>query len=78
VQAGEGVRDFAELEPAVRFARQEAADRARELALRAGAAAVQVSVTQADQSVEVAGDRLFLGSEIVATAAGRPRLQAAG
>jgi N-methylhydantoinase A/oxoprolinase/acetone carboxylase beta subunit len=76
VHLSEEVRDFAELEPAVQFARQEASERARSLALRAGAASVQVSVTQRDHDVEISGDSLFLGSEIAATAAGRPRLQA--
>jgi hypothetical protein len=76
MQLSEEVRDFAELEPAVQYARQEASARARELALRAGAASVQVNVTQRDHNVEVSGDTLFLGSEIAATATGRPRLLA--
>jgi N-methylhydantoinase A/oxoprolinase/acetone carboxylase beta subunit len=76
VQSSEEVQDFSELGPAVQYARQGASDRARALALRAGAASVQVSVTQQDHNVEVSGDSLFLGSEIAATAAGRPRLQA--
>ena len=76
VHLSEEVRDFAQLEPAVQYARKEAAERARELALRAGAASVQVSVSQRDHTVEVSGDALFLGSEVAATAAGRPRLQA--
>jgi N-methylhydantoinase A/oxoprolinase/acetone carboxylase beta subunit len=78
VHLSEEVRDFAELGPAVQYARQEASSRARALALRAGAASVQVTVTQQDHTVEVSGDELFLGSEVEATAAGRPRLQAAG
>jgi len=76
VHLSEEVRDFAELEPAVEYARQEASARARALALRAGAASVQVNVTQRDHNVEISGDTLFLGSEIAVTAAGRPRLQA--
>jgi N-methylhydantoinase A/oxoprolinase/acetone carboxylase beta subunit len=74
VHLSEEVRDFAELEPAVQYARQEASARAQALALRAGAASAQVSVTQRDHSAEVSGDQLFLGSEVSATAAGRPRL----
>jgi N-methylhydantoinase A/oxoprolinase/acetone carboxylase beta subunit len=74
VHLSEEVRDFAELEPAVAHARREAAARAETLALRAGAASVQVAVTRRDQTVEISGDELFLGSEISATAAGRPRL----
>jgi N-methylhydantoinase A/oxoprolinase/acetone carboxylase beta subunit len=74
VHLSDEVRDFAELEPAVQYARQEAAALAEKLALRAGAASVQVAVTQRDQTVEISGDQLFLGSEIEATAAGRPRL----
>jgi N-methylhydantoinase A/oxoprolinase/acetone carboxylase beta subunit len=76
VHLSEEVRDFAELEPALQFARQEASARAEALALRAGAASVQVTLTQADHSVEISGDQLFLGSEVTATATGRPRLQA--
>jgi N-methylhydantoinase A/oxoprolinase/acetone carboxylase beta subunit len=76
VHLSEEVRDFAELESAVQYARQEASARAQALALRAGAASVQVSVTQQDHVAEVSGDALFLGSEVAATAAGRPRLQA--
>jgi len=37
---------------------------------------VQVTLTQQDHSVEISGDQLFLGSEVTATATGRPRLQA--
>jgi hypothetical protein len=74
VHLSEGVRDFAELEPALHFARQEASAQAQALALRAGAASAQVTLTQQDHSVEVSGDQLFLGSEVTATAAGRPRL----
>ncbi len=76
VHLNEEVRDFLELEPAVQYARQEASARARELALRAGAASVELSVSQHDHSVEISGDTLFLGSELTVTAAGRPRLQA--
>jgi N-methylhydantoinase A/oxoprolinase/acetone carboxylase beta subunit len=76
VHLSEEVRDFPELASAVQYARQQASDLARALALRAGAASVQVSVTQQDHSVEVSGDSLFLGSEVAATAAGRPRLRA--
>ena len=76
VHLSEEVRDFAELEAALQFARQEASARSEALAMRAGAASVQVTLTQADHSVEISGDQLFLGSEVTATATGRPRLQA--
>jgi N-methylhydantoinase A/oxoprolinase/acetone carboxylase beta subunit len=76
VHLSEEVRDFAALEPALQFARQEASAQAEALASRAGAASVQVTLAQVDHCVEVSGDQLFLGSEVTATATGRPRLQA--
>jgi N-methylhydantoinase A/oxoprolinase/acetone carboxylase beta subunit len=75
VHLSEEVRDFTELEEAVQYAEQQSAAQARALALRAGAASVQVTVSRRDQIVEVSGDSLFLGSEVEAIATGRPRLE---
>ena len=74
VHLPEEVKDFAELEPAVQYAREEASRIAEALALRAGAASVQVTVARRDHTVEASGDVIFLASEVSATAAGRPRL----
>jgi N-methylhydantoinase A/oxoprolinase/acetone carboxylase beta subunit len=74
VHLPEEVRDFPELEQAVECARSVAAAFAGELAARAGAAAVEVTVERRDHTVEVSGDAVFLESQITAVAAGRPRL----
>jgi N-methylhydantoinase A/oxoprolinase/acetone carboxylase beta subunit len=72
-----GVQDFPELEEAARFAARSAEVRARKLAQRAGAAAVQVSVQRQDRTALAGGEELFLESLVVASAAGRPRLASA-
>jgi len=74
VHLPEEVKDFTELEPAVQHAREEASRIAEALALRAGAASVQVTVARRDHTVEASGDVIFLASEVSATATGRPRL----
>lgn len=74
VHLPEEVRDFTDLEQAAESARSLTAVAAEEAALRAGAAAVEVTVQRRDRTVEVMGDTVFLESEITATAAGRPRL----
>lgn len=70
----DGVHDFAELKEAAAFATRESSVLAEQLALRAGAGAVQVKVARRDHTVEASGEQIFLASEITATAAGRPRL----
>lgn len=74
VHAPAGVRDFNRLEGAAEHAETEAAREARSNALQAGAAEVQVRVARSDRVASgVEGRELFIESEIVATAAGRPR-----
>ena len=74
VHCEDGVHDFAGLEEAAAFALQAAENRAAELARRAGAIAVTVSVERRDQSALAAGDELFVQSLVTATATGRPHL----
>jgi N-methylhydantoinase A/oxoprolinase/acetone carboxylase beta subunit len=68
-----GVRDFAELEDAASYARNTASRLARRRAHQAGASRVKVYTKRNDQIVTVYGERLYLGTEIMATAVGYPR-----
>ncbi len=68
------VRDFADLEEAADCASREATALAEAHARQAGAADVQVHVRRHDNVVVVKELEIFLGSEVTATAVGRPRL----
>jgi hypothetical protein len=71
----EGVRDFGDLEEAVAYARRVMGDWMVDLARQAGAAQVEVQVQREDRAVTVKagwGDELYLGTELIFTAAGRP------
>jgi N-methylhydantoinase A/oxoprolinase/acetone carboxylase beta subunit len=71
----EGVRDFGDLEEAVAYARRVMGDWMADLARQAGAAQVEVQVQREDRAVTVKagwGDELYLGTELIFTAAGRP------
>jgi len=70
-----GVRDFTELEDAVTYAKKTACRLARRRAHEAGAARVKVYTKRNDETVELQNDRLHIGTELVATAVGRPRLK---
>ena len=70
-----GVRDFHELEQAVDYARQEMVPWVESQARQAGAAQVEVQVVREDKEVLVRagwGEKLYLGTELVFTAVGRP------
>ncbi len=69
-----GVRDFPSLEEAAAYAAEVAATLAQERAYAAGALQVHVQTQRHDEIVVVKGLEIFLGSEVVATASGRPRL----
>jgi N-methylhydantoinase A/oxoprolinase/acetone carboxylase beta subunit len=73
VYSPEGVRDYLCLEDAVDKAGKTARRFARELAREAGAASVRVRMTRRDETVSAGGDLMHLGTEIIATAMGRPR-----
>ncbi|MAG14746.1 MAG: hypothetical protein CL874_02540 [Dehalococcoidales bacterium] len=72
-----GVRDFESLENAASYARNTADRLARHRAHRAGAGQVKVRLERKDRVVMVCGERLYLGTEILATAVGRPRIKQA-
>jgi hypothetical protein len=72
-----GTRRFEELEEAVACAEEAAEESARELALRAGALTPKVKVERRDKIVQGGGggtESLYLETEVVAIAAGRPRM----
>ncbi|MFC1912344.1 hydantoinase/oxoprolinase N-terminal domain-containing protein [Chloroflexota bacterium] len=70
-----GIRDFVELDDAIAYARDTAYRLARDHAHQAGASRVKLQTEQNDWMVPVAGDKLYLGTEIITTAVGRPRLK---
>jgi hypothetical protein len=70
-----GVHDFLDLEEAVAYARTEMIPWVKALARRAGAAQVEVQMDRHDREAIVRagwGDRIYLGTELIFTAAGRP------
>ena len=69
-----GIRDFGALEEAADCAMQEARSLAEIHGRQAGAADLQVQVQRQDNVVVVKKLEIFLGSEVTATAVGRPRL----
>lgn len=72
-----GVRDFPGLENAAGYARNTADRLVRHRAHRAGAGQVKVRLERKDRVVMVYHERLYLGTEILATAVGRPRIKKA-
>jgi N-methylhydantoinase A/oxoprolinase/acetone carboxylase beta subunit len=71
----DGIHDHAHLEAAVAHARREMFPWIESRAREAGAAQVEVQMTRKDRDVLVKagwGDRLYLGTELVFTAVGRP------
>ena len=74
VHAGNGVKDFDDLEKAATHAQETAAAFALEQAIAGGALAPEVKTQRADHTADISGEIVFLESEISATAAGRPRL----
>ncbi len=72
-----GISDFADLEQAAAYGMEEAGRLAEAHAGRAGAADIQLKIRREDQiyhPVDGLGEDLYLGTEITATAVGRPRL----
>lgn len=71
----DGVRDFRQLDDAVAFAEKQMLPWMEAQARQAGAEQVEVQMTRQDREVLVRagwGDRIYLGSELTFTAAGRP------
>jgi N-methylhydantoinase A/oxoprolinase/acetone carboxylase beta subunit len=73
------VRVFRQLEDAVECAQEVAAEKVEELARRAGASEAKVQVKRKDQILRDRrglADEIYLGTEVIATAVGRPRMRA--
>jgi len=73
------VRVFGQLEDAVACAQDAAAEKVEELARRAGASEAKVQVKREDQILRDRrglADEIYLGTEVIATAVGRPRAKA--
>ena len=71
----DGVQDFHDVEAAVAYAQKRMEGWMADLARQVGAAQVEVQMAREDRTVPVKsgwGERLYLGSELVFTAAGRP------
>ncbi len=70
-----GVRDFQQLADAVTYAKDAARRLAQDRAHRAGANLVQVYIEQHDRTAQVGSECLYIETEVIATAAGRPQLK---
>ena len=71
----EGSKDFADLESAVRYAREFMLPRAEELAKNAGADQVEIKMERHDNIAKVKGSQVvYLGTELTFTAVGRPSI----
>jgi N-methylhydantoinase A/oxoprolinase/acetone carboxylase beta subunit len=71
----DGVHDFADLEQAVRHAQQTMFPYVEVLARQAGAGQVEVRMARRDRQAKVAagwGQEVYLGTELIFTAVGRP------
>jgi len=73
VHHAEGVRDFPELEEAVRYGKERAAAEAESKARKAGSAGFEVRVERRDTRARATEGEVFVETEILATAVGRPR-----
>ena len=79
VHVASGVREFADLEQAAQCAEHEARALAEAQAREAGAVEVRVEIERDDSIAQGKdGTRVFIESEITATALGRPRLGGTG
>jgi len=71
-----GVRDFLQLADAVAYAKDVARRLARDRARQAGASVVKVHTEQDDRTAQIgSGDKIYIETEVTATAVGRPRLK---
>lgn len=68
-----GVRDFDKLTKAAAYAQNTARRLAQHRAHQAGARQVKVFMERKDQIVRISNEEVYLGTEIIATAIGRPR-----
>ena len=75
VYAPSGVRDYEVLDDAKSYARRTAVRLARKHAHEAGASRIKLQVSEDERIVRVGAELLYLGTEIIATAVGRPKLK---
>jgi N-methylhydantoinase A/oxoprolinase/acetone carboxylase beta subunit len=69
-----GIHDFLDMEEAAAYAMEEASLLAQAQAQRAGAVNVQVQTRREDHIIRLQDEDVYFGSEVTATAVGRPRL----
>ena len=77
VHLPDGVRDFATLAEAVTYTQQTMSSQLEQLARQAGADQVEVKIRREDRIApirEALGGELYLGTELIFTAVGRPRI----
>ena len=70
----DGLHDFPTLDASVDYAERTMSERVDGMARRAGAEHVEIRTEREDTIAPVQGDRIYLGTELVFTAVGRPRL----
>jgi N-methylhydantoinase A/oxoprolinase/acetone carboxylase beta subunit len=70
-----GVHNFQQLSDAVTYVKDAARRLARTRAHQAGSNLVQVHIEQHDRTAQVGSECLYIETEVVATAVGRPRLK---
>lgn len=75
VYAPSGVRDYEALDDARSYARRTVVRLARKHAHEAGASRIKLQVSEDERIVRVGAELLYLGTEIIATAVGRPKLK---
>ena len=75
VYAPSGVRDYEALDDARSYARRTVTRLAQKHAHEAGASRIKLQVTEDERIVRAGGDLIYLGTEITATAVGRPKLK---
>jgi hypothetical protein len=67
-------KDHTRFEDALNTAKRHASAEAKTQAEAAGAATVELSLSHSDKTATIEGKEIFIESEILAVAAGRPRL----
>jgi len=70
-----GVRDFQQLADAITYAKNVARRLAQDRAHRAGSSLVQVHIGHHDRTAQVGSERLYIETEVSATAVGHPQLK---
>jgi N-methylhydantoinase A/oxoprolinase/acetone carboxylase beta subunit len=69
-----GIEDFEELQQAIDFAESVCKKLAEEKAHQAGAHNIQCYVSREDHKAQTSGDFIYIGSDVIGTASGRPSI----